>query len=146
MDVGSDVRTATNWKLCCFCQQKKQEKLISPAEKDNEQSKKLYVSIEKDIKNCITNKYSPPFQLSPECLIVEGYEDISSSLCGKSAIYHKTCRDSIREKVVDAHKKSKGAANVLQVELRDITDWKLCCFCQASFMKESLVHPYLKEC
>ena len=40
-------KRATDWKLCCFCQQKKHEKIISPAEKDDEGSK-LYERIEKD--------------------------------------------------------------------------------------------------
>ena len=79
----------------------------------------IYMGIEKDIKNCIVNDYTLPFHLTLKCLIAEGYETISLSLCGKTAIYHKTCRDLIGEKIVSSHKKSRETSNILQIVLRD---------------------------
>ena len=141
-----DQRTLTNWKLCCFCQQKKHVKLISPSDKSGDEGKKLYSSIEKDIKNCIANDYTLPFHMTVKCLIAEGYGNISSSLFGKTAIYHKTCRDLIGQKIVNLYMKSKETSNILQIELRDITEWELCCFCQSENNKEALVQPHLKQC
>ena len=146
MDLGNDEqrgeRLSTNWKLCCFCQQKKHEKLTSPVEK-KDGGKKLYDKIDQDIKNCIANDYRLPFHLTLKCLIADGYENISSSLTAKAAIYHKTCRDMVGEKTLNSYMKSRETFNVLEVEERNTTNWELCCFCQKP-SKEKLVHPYLK--
>ena len=100
--LAIQLRTKTNWELCIFCQQTKNEKLVKPHKKT--QYHCSYDTIEKDVDNFIEENVPLPFNMTKECLIVANEQSIPKSLLSKKAEFHKSCRDLIREKEVDRYK------------------------------------------
>ena len=94
LDIPS--RSTTIWELCCFCQDTKDEKLLSPYVKS--QYYKSYNTIETDIDNFIKNGVPLPFHMTKDCLIVPTFETVSETLLQMKAVFHKTCRDLVRAK------------------------------------------------
>ena len=87
-------RSSTNWTLCCLCQTETSEKLNEPHSKQH--LHKAYETLEKDIQFYIDNDIALPYLLGKECLL-EGEDSLSSSLLIHKAIFHKSCRDKIRQ-------------------------------------------------
>ena len=92
-------RTKTNWDLCIFCQQSKNEKHVQPHKKT--QYHRSYDSIQTDIDKFIEEKVPLPFNMTKECLVVAGAESLAKSLLAMKAECHKSCRDLIRKKEVE---------------------------------------------
>ena len=89
-------RTITNWELCCFCQEKKTESLVCPYRKP--QYHQSYVEVGADIDSFVENKLPLPLDVTKECLLGQGFGNVSATLLAEKAVFHKSCRDLFREK------------------------------------------------
>ena len=67
-----------------------------------------YNAIETDIGKFIEEKMPLLFNMTKECLFVASEETLAKSLLAMKAIFHKTCRDSVRGKEVQRFKDRKG--------------------------------------
>ena len=91
-------RTKTNWDLCIFCQQSKNEKLVQPHKKI--QYHRSYDAIQTDMDRFMEQRIPLPYNMTKECLIVPSEDTLAKSLLSKKAVFHKSCRDSVRSKDV----------------------------------------------